>query len=89
MDLLLVTEYVGIDMKRVSSTKWRYLMVCLPLFISTSVVYADDQETDTDQTSSYEEEMAGATEEINTNDPTAGRYRCLRAGSSLIGMKMK
>jgi len=65
---------VGVDMKSISSTKWRYLMVCLPLLIFTSVVYADDQddqETDTDRSSSYAEEMAEATEEVNTNDPTA------------------
>jgi len=71
MGLSLLTEYIGVDMKRVSSTKWRCLVVCLPLLMSTSVVYADDQETDTDQSSSYEEEMAEATEEVNTNDPTA------------------
>ncbi len=61
-------------MKSISSTKWRYLVVCLPLLMFTSVVYAADpadQGTDTDQSPSYEEETAEATEEVNTNDPTA------------------
>ncbi len=55
------------------------LIACLMLSVS-SVVYAKTeqleakgQETDvnSDQSSDYAEEMSGATEEVNTNDPTA------------------